>query len=183
MRNQLLSTSTAIALLLVAAPGQAEPLTYEHDGEPLFTITYPDSWYYGGNATDDEESASGRDGALRILQAMPNDDTRLWFGVWVAPAKVTTLDEGLDYLASLDGDLFTDVEATEPQPADFNGMPARTFFGTARRQDQDVEYAVAVFLPRDGTVAAVLYVGLLDTWKKHESQLREMVASISPIAD
>lgn len=183
MRIGHLSIPIVLALILSAVPGWAETLTYEHEGDPLFTITYPPDWYVDADFDLGEDASEDGEPALRIVEAMPDDDTRLWFGAWAAPGSVTTLDEALDYLNSLDSQIFTEGKASEPQETDFNGMPARTFFGTARRNGDAVEYAAGLFEPRDGVIAAVLYVGRPKTWLKHQQDLRQIVESIAAPAD
>jgi hypothetical protein len=171
----------AILLTLIAVPGliSAEPYTYEHDGEPLFSITFPDGWYVDTDYMA-EARAGGGDTGLRILEAMPDDGTKLWFGIWVAPEKVDDFDSALEYVASLDGALFTNVEFSKPQDASFNGMAAKTFHGLARRLNEDVEFAVAVFEPTEGVFTVALYVGRPQTWLKHQAQLDTVVESIAP---
>ena len=113
---------------------------------------------------------------------MPSDGTKLWFGIWVAPEKVTNFETALEYVASLDGDLFTNVEFSRPLDASFNGMPAKTFQGLARRLNEDVEFAVALFEPRENLITVALYVGRPQTWGKHQVQLDKVVDSIKPAA-
>lgn len=178
-----ISARLSMFLVLVILPGLlvAEPYTYEHEGEPLFSITFPDGWYVDTDYMAEAREGGG-DTGLRILEAMPDDGTKLWFGIWVAPEKVTDFESALEYVASLDGDLFTNVEFSRPQDATFNGMAGKTFHGLARRLNEDVEFAVAIFAPREGIFTVALYVGRPQTWGKHQTQLDKVVESIRPAA-
>ncbi len=182
MRYRHLGILVVLGFLVLPGLGKAEQVTYRHEGSPLFSITFPEGWYLDTDFESDARAAgtySEGEATLRILEAMPTDGTKLWFGVWTAP-KATTLERGLEYVASLDGSLFTDVEASEPQRTSLGGMEARTFFGKARREGEEVEYAVAVFEPRAGVVAVALYVGRPQTWESHEEELTGIVASLQP---
>jgi hypothetical protein len=172
-----------LTVLLCAASGKAEPVTYEHGGEPLFSIAFPEGWFVDNDFVADARAAGtykGGEPSLRILEAMPGDGTKLWFGIWVAPEKVTDLDKAFDYVSSLDSQLFTQVEFSRPQDTTLGGMPARTFHGLARRLGEPVEFAVALFAPREDVVTVALYVGRPQTWVKHQGVLDAVVESIAP---
>ena len=181
MKQRRILVAILLALASVPSLAIAEPYIYEHDGEPLFSITFPEGWYVDSDFMP-EAKAGGPDTGLRILEAMPSDGTKLWFGIWVAPEKVTNFETALEYVASLDGDLFTNVEFSRPLDASFNGMPAKTFQGLARRLNEDVEFAVALFEPRENLITVALYVGRPQTWGKHQVQLDKVVDSIKPAA-
>ena len=184
-------TLLATLLVVLSAPVVAEgavnsegatTLTYDHDGEDLLQIDFPAGWVIDTDYVEEAKAAgayTGGEPEIRIVEAMPTDGTRLYFGVWVAP-RTTTLDKGLEYADSLDGSLFTEVEATEPKATELGGMPARTFHGTAKRQGDDVEFAMAILEAREGVIVAVLYVGVPDSWAKHQEELEAIVGSIRP---
>jgi len=173
---------SVLALFLVPGLSVAESIDYEHDGSPLFSITFPDGWYVDEDYTAEAKVAGTYEGGepeIRILEAMPGDGTKLWFGIWVAP-KATTFGRALEYAASLDGYLFTDVDSTEPKETELSGMPAKTFYGTAQREGEDVEFAAALFEPRDEVIVVALYVGRPQTWETHQEELEAVVDSIAP---
>lgn len=185
MTHKQVAMLLLLALIMTPGLAQAEPLTYQHEGEPLFSITFPDGWYVDTDFASDAKAAGtdeGGESEIRILEAMPGDGTKLWFGIWTAP-KTTTLERGLEYVASLDGSLFTNVESSEPKQTSLSGMAARTFYGTAKRENEDVEYAVAVFEPQAGVIVVALYVGRPHTWEKHKDGLDGIVASLAPAGD
>lgn len=182
MRPFGLSVLALIVSCLMPAFTEAGPLTYSHGGEPLFSLVFPDSWIVDTDFVEEAEAAGNYKGGepeIRLVEAMPGDGSKLWFGIWIAP-RVSTLEEGLEYIASLDGELFTDVESSEPQKASLRDMAARTFYGTARREGEEVEYAVALFEPRESLIAVALYVGRPRTWKKHRAQLTAILDSLRP---
>ncbi len=175
-------TLALVSLLILPAVSGAETLAYSHDGKPLLSITFPDGWLVDTDYVEDATAAGtykGGEPEIRIVEAMPEDGTRLWIGSWVAP-RTSTLEKGLEYAASLDGSLFTDVEATAPEATEVGGMAARTFHGTAKRQGEDVEFAMALLEPRDGVIVVVLYVGEPETWTQHEAELTAIVESLRP---
>ena len=181
----LLATLLVVLSVPVAASGDvnsagATTLTYDHDGEDLLQVDFPAGWVIDTDYVEEAKAAGtyqGGEPEIRIVEAMPADGTRLSFGFWVAP-RTPTLDKGLEYAASLDGSLFTDVEATDPEATELGGMPARTFQGTAKRQGDDVEFAMALIEARKGVVVAVLYVGVPDSWAKHQEELESIVGSL-----
>lgn len=183
LKHKTFPSLLILALALVPSLCLAERLNYEHAGETLFSIDFPDNWYVDSDFVSDAKAAGtykGGEPGLRILEAMPSDGTKLWFGIWVAPDSVKDLEKGLEYVSSLDGDLFTNVESSRPKDTSFGGMPAKTMQGVARRLGEDVEFAVALIQPREDVVTVALYVGRPQTWAKHQAQLDKVVESIEP---
>ena len=177
----VLGSIAALGAVLTTHDGFLE-VTYDHDGEDLISITYPEGWMIDTEYVADAKAAGTYEGGepeIRVVEAMPDDGTKLWIGMWTAP-RVETLDEGLEYVASLDGSLFTDIEATEPETKEIGGMEARAFRGTAKRQGEDVEFAVALLEAKKGVIVAVLYVGVPNTWENHEDELNAIVESVRP---
>ena len=181
LRHSRVPTLLILAVALVPGLCRAERQTYQHDGEALFSIDFPDDWYVDADFVSDAKAAGTLKGGkpgLRILEAMPSDGSKLWFGIWVAPDSVRDFDKALEYIASLDGDLFTNVESSQPKDTSFGGMPAKTMYGIARRLGEEVEFAVALFQPREAVITVALYVGRPQTWGKHQAQLQKVVDSI-----
>ena len=182
MRYGRFAVLSVLALTLAPGLALAEEIEYEHEGSPLFSITFPDGWFVDTDYVAEAKAAGTYEGGepeIRILEAMPGDGTKLWFGIWVAP-KTTTFDRALEYVASLDGYLFTDVEASQPENTQLSGMAAKTLYGTARREGERVEFAVAIFEPRDAVMVVALYVGRPKTWEIHQDDLEAVVESIRP---
>ena len=172
-----------LPLLALGATGAgAQPLVYEHDGQPLFSLQVPEGWQVDLDFSAEAREAGvaeGEEPLFEIVEISPGDDSHVWFGVW-ALADISTLDQGLTYLGSLRGDLFTDLEASEPMATELGGMAARTISGTAKREGESVELAMALFAPRENSVVAILYVGAPDAWRSHEEALAGIMASLEP---
>ncbi len=170
-----------LSLLAMAATGAvAETLVYEHDEKSLFSIEVPEGWLIDLDFADEARAAGNAEGEapmFRIVEISPGDGSHIWFGIWALP-DVATLDEGLTYLASLEQDLFTDLEASEPVATEFRGMDARTIKGTGVHEGESVELAMALFEPREGSIVTILYVGAPDAWRAHSEALAGMVASL-----
>jgi hypothetical protein len=172
----------AVAWLGATANAREEKVVYEHEGRPLFTFTLPDRWFLDTDFTDEARAAGVDQGAgpeIRIVEAMPGDGTKLWLGAWVVP-RASTLDRGLEYVASLDGELFSDIAVSPPRETEIGGMKARALSGTAKREGEKVELAAVLFEARPGVIAVVLYVGRPETWSKHRDELQRIVASVEP---
>jgi hypothetical protein len=172
----------AVAWLGATAVAREQKYVYNHEGRPLFSISLPDGWLLDTDFGD-EARAAGVDKAggpeIRIVEAMPGDGTKLWLGAWVVP-RASTLDRGLEYVTSLDGELFSDIALSPATETALGGMKARALAGTAKRDGEKVELAAVLFEARPGVIAVVLYVGLPDTWSKHRAELRQIVASVQP---
>jgi hypothetical protein len=170
----------AVAWLGAVALAREEKVVYEHEGRPLFSFTLPDRWFLDTDFADEARAAGVDAGAglgIRIVEAMPADGTKLWLGAWVVP-RASTLDRGIEYVASLDGELFSDIAISPPSETTIGGMQARALSGTAKRQGEKVELAAVLFEARPGVIAVVLSVGLPDTWSKHRDELQQIVASV-----
>jgi hypothetical protein len=171
-----------ILLMCLPALAQAQALVYEEAGVPLFAVEFPADWLVDTDFLDEAQAAGAVDAAgpqLRILEAMPADGGKLWLGFWVVP-RVSTLAGAVDYMASLDAELFTEVVATRPIELALNGMPAKRSTGTALRNGETVEFAVVFFEPQPRTIAMALYVGKPKAWKTHADALAAIRDSLSP---
>ena len=168
-------------MLAVATSSQGQTLTYDHDGEALFSIDYPPGWLVDLDFEQEAEEADvPPDEALRIIEARPNEDQHLWVGIWVVP-DATTLDEGAAYTGSLNQDLFTVLDVGEPQRAEANGMSTLQIGGTAEREGEAVQFRAVLFEPRSGVIAAALCVGSLEAWKAHQVDIEAIATSIVPV--
>ncbi len=177
-----LSLGAVLIVLLGAGVCQAQTLLYDHDGAPLFSVTYPEGWIVDLELDQEAREAgtyTGGELEIRVIEAWPSDQRRLWLGLWVAP-DVGNFDEGLAYAASLQQDLFTDLENSEPRTTTLGGMEARVVEGTARREGEDVELLMALFEPRSGTIAVALYAGRPEARELHREDLEAIIDSLAP---
>jgi hypothetical protein len=179
-----LTSAVLLAVAWLGAPALArgEKVVYDHEGRPLFSVTLPDRWFLDTDFSDEARAAGVEEGArpgIRIVEAMPDDGTKLWLGAWVVP-KASTLERGLEYVTSLDSDLFSDIAISPAKETQLGGMKARALAGTAKREGEKVELAAVLFEARPGVIAVLLYVGLPETWTKHRDELQRIVASVQP---
>jgi hypothetical protein len=183
MKRLALVVLLAVACLGATALAREQKFVYKHEGRPLFSLTLPDGWFLDTDFADEARAAGidkGTGPEIRIVEAMPDDGTKLWLGAWVVP-RASTLDRGLEYVTSLDGELFSDIAISPPRESTIGGMKARALAGTAKREGEKVELAAVLFEARPGVIAVVLYVGLPDTSSKHRDQLQRIVASVQPV--
>jgi len=183
-RKTRLQITAATLLILVAAVGRSQTLVYEHQDQPLFSIEIPNGWLVDLDFAQEARQAgapAGEEPELRVVEVSPGDGSHVWLGVWALP-DAGTLDEGAAYFASLRQDLFTEVDLSPPATATLHGMSARTSKGTAVRDGEAVELAVALFEPRVGAIVAALYVGEPDAWRMHSEELEAMIESLEPVA-
>ena len=175
--------SLALLLLISSAAVHAQQLIYEHDDKPLFSIEFPDGWDidldFKAEAIEAGTYVEGEPLEIRIVEANPSDGAHLWIGLWAVP-DASNLDEGTEYLQSLNADLFPDLDLSDPEKRDLNGMAARVAMGTATLDGEPVEMIIALFQPAEATVAVGLYVGAVDVWKDYEAELKAMVTSLRP---
>lgn len=172
----------AVAWLGATAAAREQKHVYTHEGRPLFSITLPDRWFLDTDFGEEARAAGvdkGGEPDIRIVEAMPGDGTKLWLGAWVVP-RASTLERGLEYVTSLDSDLFSDIAVSPAKETQLGGMKARALAGTAKREGEKVELAAVLFEARPGVIAVVLYVGLPDTWIQHRDELERIVASVQP---
>ena len=72
MKQRRILVAILLALASVPSLAIAEPYIYEHDGEPLFSITFPEGWYVDSDFMP-EAKAGGPDtgfGFSRPCRAM-----------------------------------------------------------------------------------------------------------------
>lgn len=155
-------------------------MVYEtHDGRPVFKIKYPAGWVVDLDFDKPRKDHPGPP-PPRVVEAMPNDGSLVWLGIWM-PRRVTSFDEAEDYLDSLEQHILSDVKANPPRAQYLNGMPARIIDGTAKKDNDEVVWAMAFFQPADGVIGAALYVAVPAAVKKHQKDLDELIASLRPL--
>ena len=175
------TTRLCLALLTLSwcAAAIAHSFVYEdEDGTPVFRISYPQGWLL---ELDFAAPDPGGDAppAPRVVEAMPKDGSLLWLGTWVPPG-VTDFAQAAAYFDSLEQYLLTEVQAQEPAARDLNGMAARIIRGTAKKDGEPVEWVMAFFQPRQGVIAAALYVGVIEARDRYRQDLDSIIDSISP---
>ena len=167
-------------VLLCAGTSHAQTMLYEtDDGRPIFQITYPSGWTLDLDFDKPREEFGGPP-PPRVVEAMPSDGSLLWLGIWIPP-EVRNFQEAKVYLDSLEQHILTDVQAGEPRSEQLNGMPAYVIEGTAKKDNDDVNWLMAFFQPVKDVVAAAFYVAVPAAEQKHKKDLDALVASLRPV--
>jgi hypothetical protein len=181
MRYRVKTTVAGLLLLVLwADAAQAHTLIYETgDGRPVFRIAYPSGWSLDLKLSNPQPDA-GASPPPQVVGAMPNDGSLLWLGVWVPPG-VSNFEEAKAYLDSLEQYILTEVKAEAPRVDTINGMPARIMEGTAKKDEDPVEWVMAFFQPQEGVIATALYVGVVEAREKHRQNLEKIIGSIRPV--
>ena len=178
------STLLLISLVLCSATAQAGiAVTYSTHDEPHFAIEVPDSWQVNvGSDTDASQLPEGELPPPRVITLMPDDDSTLWFGVWV-PVYLHSLDAAQEYLSSLDEFLVDNPVLKKSDNVNLNSMPARYFTGDGTKEGNPMNFFVMLFEISDESVGIAIYIGTPETTQKHLDTLRGMMKSISPAGE
>jgi len=179
---------TCVAILLLAlsagwlSPARAHTFIYDlEDGTPMFRIHIPDGWRLD---LDFDPALEGVDvpPPPRVVEAIPKDGAKLWLGMWVL-SEIREINEARGFFESLEQYVLSDVVIDENNKDDLNGMPARVFSGTARKDKEPVEWAIVLFQVKPETMAAMLYIGVPEARQQRKVELSGIVDSILPVVN
>ena len=175
------------ALVLVLALGLTQmPIAGAHtfiynltDGTPVFSVDFPDGWRLD---LDFDPPAEGIDAPPppRVVEAIPKDGAKLWLGTWVV-TEITDINDAAEYFGSLEQYILSDVEIDSKSGDDHNGMAAHVLKGSANKDTEPVEWAIALFQPRPEVVAALLYIGVTEAREYRAVELQAIVDSVQPV--
>ena len=170
------------AMLLFSISTQAGTVvTYSSQGKSYFSVQAPDSWQVNvGSDTDPSQMPEGEIPPPRVMTLMPDDDSTLWFGVWV-PVYLHSMDEAQDYLSSLDDFLVDNPVLKKSDEVSLNTMTARYFAGEGTKQGNPADFFVMLFELSGESVGIAIYIGAPETTKRHREILRGIMKSISPV--
>ena len=169
----------SLMLILWLDAAQAQTVIYNSQaGDPVFSITYPQGWAVDFNFKKPLENKDALP-PPRVVQAMPDDGSRIWLGVWLPP-YLKNVQDGPKYLESLEQYILTDVKARPPETTSLNGMSAVIIQGSAKKNKEPVEWTMAFFQAATSVVGAALYVGVIEDKKKQQSELDALIDSIRP---
>ena len=158
----------------------AQTVTYNSpSGEPIFSITYPEGWSVDFNFDKSDKDQTDTP-PPRVVEAMPDDGSKLWLGIWVPP-YLSDLRDAPGYLQSLEQYILTDVKEGEPDSKTLNGMPSLIIQGTALKDSQPVEWVMAFFQASESAVGAALYIGVIEDKKRHQQSLDKLINSLRPV--
>lgn len=181
-----MKTFTAIVLLAMAAlwfpQAGAHTFIYNlEDGTSMFRVHIPDGWRLD---LDFDPPLQGADvpPPPRVVEAIPKDGAKLWLGMWVL-SEITDISEARGYFESLEQYVLSDVVIDDSNESDLNGMSARRFSGTARKNKEPVEWVIVLFQVKPQTMAALLYIGVPEARQQRKEELSRIADSILPVVD
>ena len=176
----------AIVLLAVGvgwlSQAQAHTFIYNlKDGTPMFQVQIPDGWRLD---LDFDPPLEGADvpPPPRVVEAIPKDGAKLWLGMWVL-SEINNIDEAREFFESLEQYVLSDVVIDNSSESGLNGMPARKFSGTARKNKEPVEWVIVLFQVNPQAIAAILYIGVPEARQQRKKELSGIVDSIQPVVD
>jgi hypothetical protein len=170
--------------LLLALPARAEVrVIYSNAGKSYFEMSLPDDWRLAtGFEVAPAEMPEGVAPQPRIISAMPEDDAPFWTGFWV-PDQVPDLNAAVDYLEGLRGYLLEGERVTSARERTVNGMETLVYNGIGIRDDEPMEFVIALLqLPGSG-VAIAAFIGEPGAKAAHQANLELMLTSIQPLAE
>lgn len=168
--------------ILLAPQVHAHTFIYNlEDGTPMFRASFPDGWRLD---LDFEPKAEDVDAPPppRVVEAIPKDGSKLWLGMWVV-TEIEDVGEAGEFFESLEQYVLSDVEITDSNEEDLNGMPARYFSGTAKKGREPVEWAIVLFQAKPRNISALLYIGVPEAREQRREELSGIVDSILPVAN
>ena len=179
-----LKTSFLLLVFLLSLSGirSASAHTFIYnltDGTPVFSVDFPDGWRLD---LDFDPPAENIDAPPppRIVEAIPKDGAKLWLGTW-GVTEITDINDADDYFGSLEQYILSDVVIDSESKDDHNGMLARVLKGSAKKDTEPVEWAVALFQPRPEIMAAILYIGVTEAREYRAAELQAIVDSVQPV--
>ena len=181
----MLKRSLVLGLLMIlitctSALAQVS-ITYSTQGKKYFSMTIPDNWRVNvGSEIDPALMPDNERPMARLITAMPDDNTPLWFGMWV-PADVKNFAEAKEYMDSLGIELLTDVVVTERRHDRLNTMQVYYVSGNGKKDDELMEFHGGFVQISGENVAIAIYIGPHDLAKQHKDELKRMFQSLQPV--
>ena len=77
-------------------------------------------------------------------------------------------------------ELFTDIEKSDPEPVQINGMTAETIEGSAKSAGNDIIYFAVLFKTKKDTMGIAAFIGDPIAQYIHLDTVTKMVASLTP---
>lgn len=149
------------------------------DGTPVFSMSFPDGWRLDLDF-DPPEKGIDAPPPPRVVEAIPKDGAKLWLGTWVL-TEIADIQDAGEYFNSLEQFILSDVVVEDTDETDHNGMPARVFKGSAKKEKESVEWVVAFFQPQPEIIGAVLYIGVAEARQYRQAELEAIVNSVRAV--
>lgn len=155
-------------------------LTYSTNKKSYFSISIPDDWKVNvGFEVAASEMPKGQTPKPRLITLVPNDNSRLWFGMWV-PDSIANLKEAKEYLKQFRGFFVQNPVTKKTIKSKVNGMDVTTVVGEGERDGEIVDIAVVLFQAMKKKMGIAIYIGPPESTKLHRHNIRAMVKSIRP---
>ncbi len=176
-----------VALLAFAAyAAKAElQVTYETQGEALFSFSAPDDWQLlTGFEVAPGDMEAGVTPAPRIVSLLPQEDSEriMWTGFW-APQGVEDLDTAWEYLRRVAPRLLEDAEVTFRDQRTINGQAAEVFSGSGIKEGKSVDFAVAAVQVTASRVAFAAFIGEPEAYDRYEDELVGVLYSMTGVEE
>ena len=177
-------TISLIICILFIAVGVAQAqvsITYSSRGEQHFTMAIADDWRVNvGSEVDLSHTSENKEKQNRLISAMPNDGTPLWFGMWV-PKDLMKIRDAKEYMTSLGLELLTDMVTTNRKFDSLNSMKVFYVSGTGKKEDEAMDFHAAFVQLSPENVAIAIYIGPPETTNIHGEELAGMIRSLQPV--
>ena len=155
-------------------------LTYSTNKKSYFSISIPDDWKVNvGFEVAASEMPKGQTPKPRLITMLPNDNSHLWFGMWV-PDSVANLKQAKEYLKQFRGFFVQNPVTKKTIKSKVNGMDATTVIGEGERNGEIVDVAVILFQVTKKNMGVAIYIGPPESTKLHRHNLKAILKSIRP---
>jgi hypothetical protein len=175
--------------VLFAGTASAHLLTYEYEGEALFSVHLPDGWSV-------ESAPVTGDSAATMVSLMPSDGELAWIGIWIIPDS-ESIEASIEFLRERAGEAesFKDAKVVDEwvKEKDIDGaVSTHVVTGTATYLDdpgEDAEtdatveeipvvFAYNVFEISEDTVGVLCCISTPKGLTDHEKALRRLRESL-----
>ncbi|MFV2061607.1 MAG: hypothetical protein ACC653_13055 [Gammaproteobacteria bacterium] len=182
MYNKLLIAVCSVMFMTLSSAWASSGVTmsYSTGNKTYFSFQIPDDWKVNvGFEVDPKKMPEGETPKPRMITAMPNDKSRLWFGMWV-PKSIKNLTQAKKYLGQFRGFFVENPVTTKVKKSKVNGMEVTTFIGNGEREGKIVDIAVVVFQLTKDNMGIAIYIGPPESTKLHIKKIDFLVKSIQP---
>lgn len=155
-------------------------LTYSTNNKSYFSVSIPDDWKVNvGFEVAASKMPKGQTPKPRLITMLPNDNSRLWFGMWV-PDSVANLKQAKKYLKKFRGFFVQNPVTKKTIKSKVNGIDVTTVVGSGERDGEIVDIAVVLFQATKKSMGVAIYIGPPESTKLHRHDIKAIVKSIRP---
>ena len=170
MKRWMLTAILAFAFMTSTA--KAQMVTYLQEGEPSFSLTFPEGW----------EIRTPRAEGRNVISAYPSDGTLLWLGMWIMKESAG-VDDAVERLKAMKAGLFEGMKTVrEPWTEKLGALDARCFRGSGKyRGEKTVESFMALFELPGKRIGALGYIGEPDGVRTHRDDIEATLQSLEAV--